>query len=164
MVAYWGVQSRFYSSSANAALFYEGEGRTAMGGSATAVGPTGASGAGSNVMRNTALLASYQAILSTQATGAAPPSTHRIVSRVRAVQVPTTNTGEVTVALEWAEGDFTDHAERRDDYPRRARGQVAARRPRARLAARGDAGDAEVGRSHPREVDRRAAMTSTSTT
>lgn len=88
-------------------LFYEAESRTAMGGSATAVGPTGASGAGSNVMRNTALSTSYQAILSTQASGAGAHWTHvgafRIITRV---QIPTTNTGTVSVALEWGAGDF----------------------------------------------------------
>jgi hypothetical protein len=103
----WGLQSRYYSSSANAALFYEAEGRTAMGGSAIAAGPAGASGAGSNVMRQTSIATAYQAILSTQATAAGAHLSHVGTFRVYArVQVPTTNTGEVTVALEWAEGDF----------------------------------------------------------
>lgn len=108
----WGIQSRYYSSSANAALFYEAEGRTAMGGSATAVGPSGASGAGSNVMRNTSLATTYQAILSTQATGAGAHLSHVGTFRAYArVQVPTTNTGEVTVALEWGEGDFRSYTQ-----------------------------------------------------
>ena len=103
----WGLESKNYSSSANAALFYEAEGRTALGGSATAVGPSGASGAGSNVMRNTALPADYIAILSTQATAAGAHLSH--VGSFHAymrVQVPTANTGLVTVALEWSEADF----------------------------------------------------------
>jgi hypothetical protein len=103
----WGIESRYYSSSANAALFYEAEGRTALGGSATVVGPSGASGGGSNVMRNTALQTGYLAILSTQATGAGAQFSHVGTFRIYArVQIPTTNTGEVTVALEWSEGDF----------------------------------------------------------
>lgn len=103
----WGIQSRYYSSSANAALYYEAEGRTAAGGSAIAAGPTGASGAGSNVMRNTALASSYQAILSTQATGGGAHLSHigDFVVFAR-FQTPTTNTGAVSVAFEWAEGDF----------------------------------------------------------
>ena len=103
----WGLQSRYYSSSANAALFYEAEGRTALGGSAIAAGPSGASGAGSNVMRNTALTTSYLAIMSTQATAAGAHLSHVGTFRVYArMQVPTANTGFVTTALEWSEGDF----------------------------------------------------------
>lgn len=103
----WGLESRYYSSSANALLFYEAEGRTALGGSATAVGPTGASGGGSNVMRNTALATDYLAIMSTQATAAGAHLSHVGTFRWYArVQVPTANTGLVTIAGEWAEADF----------------------------------------------------------
>jgi hypothetical protein len=103
----WGIESRHYSSSANAALFYEAEGRTAMGGSATAAGPSGASGGGSNVMRNTGLTTAYQAILSTQATGGGAHLSHVGTFRVFArVQAPTTNTSAVSVAMEWGSGDF----------------------------------------------------------
>jgi hypothetical protein len=103
----YGVQSRYYSSSANAALFYEAEGRTALGGSATAVGATGASGGGSNVMRNTSLTNAYQGILSTQATGGGAHLSHigtfRMFARIRVLA----GQGTLSVALEWAEGDFT---------------------------------------------------------
>jgi hypothetical protein len=103
----WGIQSQYYDASANAALFYEAEGRTAMGAAAIAAGPSGASGAGSNVMRNTALTTIYQAMLSTQAVSAGAHLSHIGTFRVYArVQVPTTNTGSVSLALEWAEGDF----------------------------------------------------------
>jgi hypothetical protein len=110
----WGVETNAQythtTSSGSGALFYEAESRTAQGGSATAVGPTGASGAGSNVMRNTSLSTSYQAILSTQATGGGAHLSHvgQFAIYVRA-QVPTTNTGTVTVALEWAQGDFLNY-------------------------------------------------------
>lgn len=102
-----GIQSRYYDSAATAALFYEAEGRTALGGAATAAGPSGASGAGSNVVRHTALTTIPQAILSTQATGGGAHLSHIGTFRVYArVQVPTTNAGSVSVALEWGEGDF----------------------------------------------------------
>jgi hypothetical protein len=103
----WGQESRYYSSSANAALFYEAEGRTAQGGSATAAGPSGASGSGSNVMRNTALPSVWGSILSTQATGGGAHLSHIGDFQVFArVQTASGNTGAVTLALEWAEGDF----------------------------------------------------------
>jgi hypothetical protein len=103
----WGIQSRYYDAGASAALFYEAESRTALGGSATAAGPSGASGAGSNVMRNTDITTSYQAILSTQASGGGAHLSHIGSFRVYArMQAPTTNTGTVTVALSWAEGEF----------------------------------------------------------
>jgi hypothetical protein len=103
----WGIQSRYYSSSVDAALFYEAEARTAMGGSATAAGPSGASGGGSNVMRSAGLTTSYLAILSTQATGGGNHLAHIGDYRVWArVQTPTANTGAVSLAMEWAEGDF----------------------------------------------------------
>jgi hypothetical protein len=58
-------------------------------------------------MRNTTLVTSYQSILSTQATGAGAHLTHVGTFRVYArFQAPATNTGTVTVALEWAIGDF----------------------------------------------------------
>jgi urease accessory protein UreF len=79
-----------------------------MGGSATAVGVSGASGGGSNVMRNTDLLTSYQAILSTQATGGGAHLSHVGTFRVYArVEADVSNTGDVTIAWEWGEGDFS---------------------------------------------------------
>jgi len=103
----WGVQSRYYDAATSAALFYEAESRTAQGGSATAVGPSGASGGGSNVMRNTALATSYSSVLSTQASGAGAHLSHVGTFRVWArVQMPTSNTGNVSVRLAWAEADF----------------------------------------------------------
>jgi hypothetical protein len=58
-------------------------------------------------MRQTSLQTDYLAILSTQASGAGAHLSH--IGTIRAyarVQVPTANTGNVTVALEWAEADF----------------------------------------------------------
>jgi hypothetical protein len=103
----WGIQSRSYSSATTAELFYQAEALTAQGGSSTAAGPTGASGSGSNVMRNTSLRDVYQSVLSTQIASGSAHMTHLGNFRVFArVQVPTTNTGGVTVALEWSTGDF----------------------------------------------------------
>ena len=48
----WGIQSRYYSAAASAALAWQAESLTALSGSATNAGPAGASGA--SVMRNTA--------------------------------------------------------------------------------------------------------------
>jgi hypothetical protein len=105
--AVFGLQSRYYDTAASADLFYEAEALTAMGGSAIAAGPSGASGGGSNVMRNLVLTTNYQAILSTQLTGGGAHLSHIGTFRVYArVQTPTTNTGAVSVALEWGEGDF----------------------------------------------------------
>lgn len=107
--AIWGVEnnSRYDTTQSSAALFYEAEGRTALGGSATAAGPSGASGGGSNVMRNTALTTNYVSILSTQASGGGAHLTHIGNFRVFArFQVATSAAGSVSVGLEWSEGDF----------------------------------------------------------
>jgi hypothetical protein len=58
-------------------------------------------------MRNTALSRDYFAILSTQATGGGAHMSHIGSFKVFArVQTPTTNSGDVTLAWEWGEGDF----------------------------------------------------------
>jgi hypothetical protein len=112
---WWGVllgleqdhDYTFTDSTGSGGLFYQAESRTALGGSATAAGPAGASGSGSNVMRNTALFPSYQAILSSQASGGGAHWTHagtfRVVARVHA---PSANVGTVTIAVEYGQGDF----------------------------------------------------------
>jgi hypothetical protein len=101
----WGIESRYYSSSANAALFYEAEGRTALSGSAVAVGFESPSGGGSNVMRATGLTNTYRAVLSTQATGGGAHLSHIGTFRVYA-RVWTTTVDVFSIALEWSEGDF----------------------------------------------------------
>jgi len=102
----WGVQSRYYSNAATAELFYQAESRTPLSGAATAA-LTGASGAGSNTVRHTELLPSWQAVLSTQASGGGSHLSHVGTYRVLArVQRPTSNTGAVSLCLEWGQGDF----------------------------------------------------------
>jgi hypothetical protein len=106
----WGAETdalyTHTTSSGSGALFYEAESRTVLGGAATAVGPTGASGAGSNVVRHTSLTNTEQAILSTQATGGGSHLSHVGTFRVFArAQVPTANTGTVSLRLSWTVGD-----------------------------------------------------------
>src|SRR4051794_19717265 len=72
----WGVRSKNYSSAASAALFWQAESLTALSDTAAAVGASGASGAGSNVMRQTNLAPTYVAMLSTQATGGGAHMSH----------------------------------------------------------------------------------------
>jgi hypothetical protein len=102
----WGVQSRYYSNAATAELFYQAETRTPLSGSATAI-LTGASGSGSNTVLNNALVPSWQAVLSTQASGGGAHLSHIGSYRVFArIQRPAANTGEVSVCLEWGQGDY----------------------------------------------------------
>lgn len=103
----WGTQSRYYDSSANAELFYEAESRTPIGSSEKKAGPTGASGSGENTIFQGSLIPAYQGVVSTQAASAGAHlsniGTYRVFARI---QRPTTNTGILSVALSWAQGDF----------------------------------------------------------
>jgi len=103
----WGIQSRYYSSATSAALFYEAEGRTITGGSGAIVTQTGASGGGANNAVEFTCDTDYQAMLSTQASGAGAHLSHIGNFRVFArVLTPTANTGIVSIALNWGMGDF----------------------------------------------------------
>lgn len=103
----WGLQSRHYDSAPTAALAYAATALTALGTSAAAAGASGAFGSGSNVVRNTNLAPSHQAVLSTQATGGGSHLSHVGDFNVWArVYCPTGNTGDVKLALEWSTGDF----------------------------------------------------------
>lgn len=104
----WAVQSRYYDSASSAALFYEAEGRTALGGASVVTGAAGASGgASNNVVRQATLTLGYQAMLSTQATGAGAHLSHVGTFHAWArVYTGASNLGTTTVALEWAAGDF----------------------------------------------------------
>jgi hypothetical protein len=100
----WGIESRYYSSSANAALFYQAEGRTPLDTASVTAGPLGTS---SSTVYTTDLTTSYRAYLSTQATGGGAHLSHigsfRVYGRVYVAEA---STGDVTVAFEWSEGDF----------------------------------------------------------
>jgi hypothetical protein len=95
---WWGLRSRYYSASADQALFYQAEGRTLLNG-ATSTAVTGAS-AGNAVQRPTS---GYLAFLSTQATGGGNHLQHtgeyRVFARVM-VQIE-----GYKVGLEWSVGD-----------------------------------------------------------
>jgi hypothetical protein len=102
----WGLQQRYYSSSANAALFYEAEGRTRLNSATLVANATYGSGAGSNTV-SMAFTNSYQAMLSTQATGGGAHLTHVGDFRVLARIIPFgANFNDTYYALEWATGDF----------------------------------------------------------
>lgn len=110
----WGIRSKTYSSDADCALFYQAESRTCLGGSA-ATASTGyagvASGSGSNVVDVDGLATSWEAVLSTQASGGGSHLQHVGSYRVFArVQADALNAGVVGVCLEWAPGDFRNPA------------------------------------------------------
>lgn len=102
----WGLQCRNYSSSVDAELFYEAETRTLLGGSELKE-LAGASGTTTNTAFNGLLFPTFQPILSTQKTGAgnhlAHVGTYRVFARLNR---PESNTGKVSVALQWVQGDF----------------------------------------------------------
>jgi hypothetical protein len=106
--AHWGVRSRYYDATATAALGFEAESCTLLGG-ATVVTLAGSSGGGTNnAVEQGTLTLDWQAMLSFQATGGGAYKSHigdyEVMTRLHR---PTSNTGAVSVALEWAEGDFT---------------------------------------------------------
>lgn len=94
----WAIQQRYYSSASTAALFYQAESCALVAPTATAVGPAGASGGGSNVAKNTALTTSQSSImyLGTSATAQTHIGTYRVFARVYA---PNTNTGTVSFSV-----------------------------------------------------------------
>lgn len=100
----WGVQSRYYDSSADAALFYEAEGRTALSG-ATVQTLTGGSGGGSNnSLRSGTLVDDWRALMSTQATSAG--NHHRHIGSFRVIVALRDTTASHEFCWEWGEGDF----------------------------------------------------------
>lgn len=109
----WGIETdRYYtftSSSGAGGLYYEAESRTPLSAAATAVGPSGASGGGSNVVRSAALGLTHQAVMGTQASGGGAHLSHVGLFRVFArVQTPSTNTDDTVVAFEYSQtGQFT---------------------------------------------------------
>jgi hypothetical protein len=114
----WGLRQRHWDPSADARLEYEAEGRTGLNGAAVAAGTAPVSGSGNNVMRSAALTTSYAGVVSTQATAGGNHLRHVGDYRVFArVFVPTSATGMVKVALDWAEGDFRRHTQNTEVTP-----------------------------------------------
>lgn len=101
----WGMRSWGYDPSVDAALFYEAEGRTLLGGS-TAVVATGASGAGNNAVQSPLLAPSWLAVLGTQKTGGGNHLRHIGPYGVWARVQRAGNAGDVGIRLEWGEGDY----------------------------------------------------------
>lgn len=103
-----GGESRYYdpsTASTTSALFYQAEDLTPLGTSTDTAGAAGASG--SNVIRNTDLTTTYQAILKSEIDATNAALTHKGTFVVWArLYRPGGNAGAVSVALEWAEGDF----------------------------------------------------------
>lgn len=92
----WGVRSRYYSSASTAALYKEAETLTGLGGAAAAVGSAGASGAGSNVMKQTTLGTGLARMFGTG--DFTHIGAYRVFARVFA---PVTNAGTVSVRFGW---------------------------------------------------------------
>lgn len=98
----WGQQSRYYDAAATAALFYQAESCALGTGTSAVAGPAGASGAGSNVARNTTLSTSPTSpgiiYLGTSSTAQTHVGTFRVFARV---QPPNTNTGVLSFRVGW---------------------------------------------------------------
>jgi hypothetical protein len=97
----WAIRQKYYSAASTAALFYEAESCALFGGTTAVAGPAGASGAGSNVARNTNLttIAGGLVYLGASATAQTHVGSFRVFARVYA---PNTNTGTVSVGIQWA--------------------------------------------------------------
>jgi hypothetical protein len=94
----WGLRSRYYSASADQALFYQAESRTLLN-SATSAAATGASG-GNAVSLNAV---GYFGLISTQASGGGNHLAHTGEYRVFArAQM---QSADRRIALEWSVGD-----------------------------------------------------------
>lgn len=109
--AWWGLQQLYYSSAAEAGLFYQAEALTPLGSAATAA-LAGASGSGNNTVLNNSLVSAYGGVLSTQLSGGgahlANVGSYRVLARLSR---PTANEGEVSVKLAWSDGDFVNVTE-----------------------------------------------------
>lgn len=99
----WGIQSRYYSSAATAALFYQAE-SCALAAASIATGPSGASGGASN---NTVFFGSLPQIgaasigliyIGTSATVQTHTGSYRVIARV---QAPGTNVGVAALRVTW---------------------------------------------------------------
>jgi hypothetical protein len=102
---FYGLQSRYYSADAEAALFFQAEDLTPVGTSTDTAGAAGASG--TNVIRNTDLIPTWQAILRSEIDTSNAALEHKGDFRVFArLYRPTGNTGAVSVRLEWGLGDY----------------------------------------------------------
>lgn len=102
----WGMQAAHYDPSASAALLFQAEALTPQGGAATAVGPTGASGSGSNTVKQSKILTTSQSMLSTRFTGEGEYLSHVGTYRVFGRFYRTSAGSPINIRFEWAQGDF----------------------------------------------------------
>lgn len=94
----WGERSRRYDSASSAALAFEAESCTDLGGGSTSVVADATASSG-NVLRHSSLLVTYTDILAVDnGTSATHVGTYRVFARVKC---PFSNTGDVNVRLSW---------------------------------------------------------------
>lgn len=106
----WGLRSRYEGSdgATTAALFFQAESRTLLNGATT---QANGSASGGTVVKSGALTTTYQAIISSQATGGGSHLSHIGTYRVFASVQPDVfaQDGTLSVALEWSVGDFRQY-------------------------------------------------------
>ncbi len=106
----WGLRSRYEGSdgTTTAALFFQAESRTLLNGATT---QANGSASGGTVVKSGALTTTYQAIISSQATGGGSHLSHIGTYRVFASVQPDVfaQDGTLSVALEWSVGDFRQY-------------------------------------------------------
>ena len=100
----WGERSRYYSASADRALFYEAEGRTVLGGGSTPA--SGTASGGNYALSPTITAQGFQAILSTQATGGGNHLAHTGSYRVLARVWGKVDSQSVELAFDYSDGDL----------------------------------------------------------
>jgi hypothetical protein len=96
----WGIESRYYNSASTAALFYEAETLTASAAAANA-GAAGASGGGANKVMRQTNVGPVPEVGFTSPTGASRWTHIGIFTVLARVFAPNTNTGTVSVRLEY---------------------------------------------------------------
>lgn len=111
--AQWGLRSKDYTTATGGSLFYEAETRLPQGGAALAA-RSGASGG--TVVRQGTLTTNYLSMMSLASSGTAYPShtgSYRVMARIydpggTAGRTSGGTQGNVSLALQWALGDFVN--------------------------------------------------------
>jgi len=102
----WGVRSRNYSADATAGLFWQASALTPVAaGAATAAGPSGAYGSGSNTIEADELTTEWQDVLKSTVSSTywTHVGSYRVIVRV---QADAANVGSVEVRGSWGLGDL----------------------------------------------------------
>lgn len=107
----WGFRSRYYDSATTAALLYEAEALTPITPAGTAVGPSGASGAGNNtILFSDSVPYEWRPVLSTRILSGTADMTHKGSYRVMARCQVSSGT-DTRVRLVWDVGDLATPSE-----------------------------------------------------